>query len=343
MQFPYSAELTVENYLSGVRVDSFLVKHFRNYTPFRMARIVRAGGVHVDGMRAHSQQRVFAGQRVTIRLLEPPDKLLEPETLPLDVLFEDEWLIVLNKPAPLVTHPVGAFQSGTLCNGLQHHFDLQTPQRGLLRPGIVHRLDRQTSGVIVATKHHLAHRLLSLQFQADEVSKSYLALVEGTVPADSGEVDRPIGRRSAGNSVLMSADPGAIRAREACTRYQVIERFDSHTLLSAHPLTGRNHQIRVHLAAIGHPIAGDEFYGPFGSLKPSRFDRTSNRDCGDARTETHGMSPGRHALHAHHLCFTHPISKQPTEFTAPLPPDLQASLDGLREVGPACRAGPRPA
>jgi len=331
MNLPYTAKLTVEKYLGGVRVDRFLAKHFRNYTPFRMARIVRAGGVHIEGARADSRQRVFAGQRVEVHLLEPPDKLLDPEPLELNILFEDDWLVVINKPAGLVTHPVGAFQSGTLCNGLQHYFDELTQLRGLLRPGIVHRLDRHTSGLIVATKHHLAHRLLSIQFQRDQISKSYLALVEGDISTKQGDIDLPIGRHSSGNSVLMSAQPTALCPRSAHTRYSVVERLDGHTLVRAHPLTGRNHQIRVHLAAIGHPVVGDEFYGSYGAIKPSRFDTFERSGLPRADLHELGHVPmARHALHAERLGFKHPIHGEAFDFASPLPVDLQTKLHSIR-------------
>ncbi|MEX2286332.1 MAG: pseudouridine synthase, partial [Planctomycetaceae bacterium] len=148
-QSHFQAELTVESYLSGVRIDSFLIRHFRNYTSFRMQRMIRAGHAAIDGVRVGLASRVFRGQRVTMCLTEPPDKLLESQPLPLDILYEDPWLIVINKRAGMASHPVGDYQSDTLSNALQHHFDRQTALPGLLRAGIVHRLDRLTSGVIV--------------------------------------------------------------------------------------------------------------------------------------------------------------------------------------------------
>ncbi len=168
--FPFTAELIVERYLSGVRVDSFLIRHFRNYTPFRMQRIVRAGQVKIDDTTAETNERVYCGERVTVRLIEPPDKLHAPQPLPLRVVFEDAWIIVVDKPPGQITHPAGDLQTGTLCNALQAHFDRQTAWPGLLRPGIVHRLDRMTSGLIVVTKEHLSHRQLSIQFQRERVS-----------------------------------------------------------------------------------------------------------------------------------------------------------------------------
>lgn len=217
--FPFTAELTVEDYLSGVRIDSFLVRHFRNYTPFRMQRFIRAGNVHSDRLPVEPQQRVFAGQRITVRLTEPPDKLIDPESLPVDILYEDPWLVVVNKPADQVTHPVGKFQSGTLFNALQFHLNQQTCLPGLLRPGFVHRLDRQTSGILVVTKEHLSHRRLSIQFQKGEVCKEYLALVEGHPAEETGLIDSPLGQLGKLSSILMSVDAGAKNPKPARTRY----------------------------------------------------------------------------------------------------------------------------
>ncbi|MEX0702473.1 MAG: RluA family pseudouridine synthase [Planctomycetales bacterium] len=334
----HDALLSVEPYLHGVRIDSFLVKHFRNYTPFRMQRIVRAGAVTIDAAPAVPADRVFNGQRVGVRLIEPPDKLLASEPLPLSVLYEDEWLLVVDKPAGWPCHPVGETHTGTLANAVQHHLDAQSPLPGLLRPGIVHRLDRQTSGTIAVAKEHLAHRRLSIAFQEGRVEKTYLALVEGTLAEESGLIDRPIGRHPRGNTILMSAAPDARNAKPARTRFRLLERFPTATLVEAIPLTGRLHQIRVHFAALGHPIVGDEFYGPFDTIRPSRFDAlmsdglrvtSDEREVpssefqvpGEASDMTNQDAPGRHALHAHRLAFAHPITGERIACESPLPFD----------------------
>ncbi|RPI73718.1 MAG: RluA family pseudouridine synthase, partial [Planctomycetaceae bacterium] len=192
--YPFTAELTVESYLHGVRIDSFLVRHFRNYTPQRMQRMVRAGQVRIEGVVAETTSRVYKGQSVQIRLVEPPDHLRLPEARVLEILFEDQWLIVVNKPADLVVHPCGNYPAGSLANALQAHFDSQTQFPGLVRPGIVHRLDRLTSGVMVCPKDHLAHRKLGIHWEQGRVSKNYLALVHGELAVDRGEIDSPIGQ-----------------------------------------------------------------------------------------------------------------------------------------------------
>ncbi|MCH7989925.1 MAG: RluA family pseudouridine synthase [Planctomycetes bacterium] len=327
-----SAELTVEAYLSGVRIDSFLVKHFRNFTPFRMQRIVKAGNVYRDGVPVEPQQRVYAGQRISIRLTEPPDKLIDPEPLPIEILYEDPWLVVVNKPAGQVTHPVGKFQSGTLCNAVQFHLNQQTCLPGLLRPSFVHRLDRQTSGILIVAKEHLSHRRLSIQFQQREVRKEYLALVEGHPAEDTGVIDAPLGQLGKLSGILMSADADAKNPKSARTDYDVLQRFDDCTLLRVMPQTGRMHQIRVHLASIGHPVLGDEFYGPYGEIRQPTRSLWNHAEVSTRPSPTLGTTVirdnphQRHALHAHHIAFLHPITRQRLQFKSALPADMQEMI-----------------
>ena len=279
--------------------------------------MVTAGLAKIDDQPAAPEDRVFRGQRVSLRLVEPPDKLLDPEPILVPVVYEDPWLIVVDKPAGLVAHPVGDFQDGTLSNVLQSHLDRQTALRGLLRPGVVHRLDRMTSGLIVTAKEHLAHRLLSIDFQQGKLSKSYVALIEGRPDFETRILDFSIGQRPGGNSVLMSARADAKNARPAKTRVTVVERFDRYSMVECVLFTGRNHQIRVHLSHIGHPILGDEYYGPHGTIKQApRFD-------GDDPTEE------RHALHAASLGFFHPILREWMQFRTSPPADFWALADSL--------------
>jgi 23S rRNA pseudouridine1911/1915/1917 synthase len=311
--YPFTAELIVENYLHGVRIDSFLVRHFRNYTPYRMQRLVRAGQVRIEGAVAETDDRVYKGQFVDVRLVEPPDHLLPPEPCALEILFEDAWLIVVYKPPAMVVHPCGNYVTGSLANALQAHFDGQTPLKGLVRPGIVHRLDRLTSGVMVCTKDHLAHRKLSIHFEQRRVLKKYLALVHGIVPDDRGEINLPIGEWPGGGTIRMSVAADAVDARASRTDYEVVERFERFTLVRAQPHTGRLHQIRVHLAAIGHPVVADEFYSPQRVL-----------------SEGDGILLSRQALHAESLRFVHPITREVVTFEAPLAEDMQRVLNALR-------------
>jgi 23S rRNA pseudouridine1911/1915/1917 synthase len=341
LTYPFSAELTVEGYLHGVRIDSFLVRHFRNYTPYRMQRLVRAGQVRIEGVTAETDDRVYKGQSVAVRLIEPPDHLLPPEPRDLEILFEDSWLIVINKPAEMVVHPCGNYVSGSLANALQAHFDGQTPLRGLVRPGIVHRLDRLTSGVMVCTKDHLAHRKLSIHFEEGRVSKSYLALVHGVVADERGEINLPIGQWPGGGTIRMSTARDAVAPRESRTVYEVVERFDHFTLVRAQPHTGRLHQIRVHLAGIGYPVVADEFYSPAAVLHADDIVVAPSTNGHPVRN---GASPSssaaevllaRQALHASSLRFVHPITREVVTFEAPVAADIQRTLDLLRDP---CRA-----
>ena len=336
VEYPFTAELTVESYLHGVRIDSFLVRHFRNYTQYRMQRLVRAGQVRIEGVVAESDNRVYKGQVIEVRLIEPPDHLLPPEPRELDILFEDSWLVVVNKPPDIVVHPCGNYVTGSLANILQAHFDRQTQLKGLVRPGIVHRLDRLTSGVMVCTKDHLAHRKLSIHFEQGRVLKNYVALVNGVVPQDHGEVNLPIGQFPGGGTIRMSVAPDAVDARQSRTIYEVLERFERFTLVRAQPHTGRLHQIRVHLAGIGFPVVADEFYSPARQL------RTSDITIGHSPPGHAPISPtrlpvaddtillSRQALHARSLRFVHPITREVVTFEAPLAPDMQTTLDLLR-------------
>jgi len=328
---PFEAEVTVEKYLHGVRIDSFLVKHFRNYTAWRIQRMVRAGAATLDGVTAETDTRVYQGQRVSIRLLEPPDKLMVPQRLPLEILYEDPWLVVVNKPVGQVAHPCGNYYDNTLANALQFHFDTQTRLPGLIRPGIVHRLDRLTSGVTAITKEHVAHRNVSIHFQTGKVNKSYWALVYGNLEPDRGAVDLPIGMTPGGLTILMSTAPDAVDARPSRTTFEVLERFGDYTLVRAQPLTGRMHQIRLHMAALGHPVVADEFYGPNGP--PPKLAPLEDPDDEPPVIVNPNANEliERQALHAHTLRLNHPITRESLCFTAPPPPDLQRALDILRE------------
>lgn len=362
-----SAKLTVENYLHGVRIDSFLVRHFRNYTPFRMQRLVRAGYVRIEGIVAEGTSRVYRGQLVEVTLVEPPDHLLPPEERDLEVLYEDQWIIVVNKPADLVVHPCGNYATGSLANALQAHFDRQTQLRGLVRPGIVHRLDRLTSGVMVIPKDHLAHRHLGMSWEQGRVSKSYLAIVHGEVAGERGDVNVPIGQWPGGGTIRMSVSTDSVDPRASRTLYEVVERFSGYTLVMCRPLTGRLHQIRVHMSSIGHPLLADEFYGPAAVFRTSdlrqRIDRLPSpffgsgdklpttgrayRETSDDRDEEDDEEPGpidiaddpsdpillrRQALHALGLKFLHPITLVPMSFEAKPSPDFQHVLAQLRAL-----------
>lgn len=318
MPFPFTAELEVEPHLCGVRIDTFLSRRFRSYTAWRLMRLVRAGQVTVDGNAADVRHRVYPGQKIAVRLLEPPDNLIPAEDIPFDIIFEDEWLLVVNKPAKLIIHPTGDTPRGSLVNAAQHYLDRTSAWPGLLKPGIVHRLDMDTSGAVAIAKDHVSHRELSIQFQLGRVAKAYLAIVEGIVESDRGVIEMPIGR--AAGTALMSCQTDTLEPRQSVTAYEVVERLPQHTLVKVKPRTGRMHQIRVHFAAIGHPLLGEEFYAPHGRLRPPR------------QPNQPPISPHipRQALHAAELSFMHPITQEWMAITAQLPEDIQTALASLR-------------
>jgi 23S rRNA pseudouridine1911/1915/1917 synthase len=322
----HAATAVVESYLSGTRVDTFLARHLRSYTSWRLHRLVRAGQVTVNGAQAAPDQRVFTGESVSVRLLEPPDNLMPAEEISFGIVHEDQWLLIVNKPAGLIIHPSGKNPSGTLTNALQHYLDQQSDYPGQKKPGIVHRLDRDTSGVVATAKDHLSHRLLSIEFQRERIAKSYVALVDGIVTQDEGTIDLPIGRARSGASALMSCQADALDAKSSVTRFEVIDRFARHTLVRARPRTGRLHQIRVHLATIGHPVVGDDFYGMLGALKPDR------ELVQPGQPPPPPVSPyiGRQALHAEEISFAHPITHDWQTFAAPIPVDMEQAIELVR-------------
>ena len=298
---------------AGARLDHFLTSIVGDLSRSAIQRLIKDGHVQVDGRPAKANQPVKTGQAVAIDLPEPAAATPQPEALPLVVLYQDADLIVVDKPAGMVVHPAAGHAGGTLVNALLHHATDLSGIGGEKRPGIVHRLDRGTSGVMVVAKNDRAHEELARQFHDREVEKDYLALVWGEVMAGR-RIDAPIGRDPS-NRKKMSAK--ARRARDAVTRIVRVEHFGrALTLAQVAIHTGRTHQIRVHLSAIGHPIVGDPLYGGVHRRVP-----------GDLRAVSHLERP---FLHAARLVFRHPSDKRRMEFEAPLPDDLQRVLDDLR-------------
>jgi 23S rRNA pseudouridine1911/1915/1917 synthase len=320
---PLVARLVVESDLAGNRIDHFLVEHFRNYTKWRMQRLVRAGAVRIESVPADGSARVYEGQHVEVRLLEPPDFLIPPEPAPLDILHEDEWLVILNKPAGLVVHPCGMYANGSLANHLQAWFDACTPLKGLIRPGVVHRLDRLTSGVICFTKDHHVHRKISMAFELGQISKSYLALVWGRVEQDRGDINVPIGNTPGKRTIMMCTRTDAVDPRPSRTFYEVLRRFEHCTLVRCKPVTGRLHQIRVHMAHIGYPVLADEFYSRGAFVTRSMLLPTSGDPTDDP------ILLDRQALHAEQLSLLHPILGEVLSFTAPLADDMRRTVELL--------------
>jgi 23S rRNA pseudouridine1911/1915/1917 synthase len=305
--------LTVPDDSDGIRLDRFLASVVADRSRSQIQRLIKDQSVRVAGQVAKSNQPVKAGQIVVLDVPEPVDAEPQAEALPLPILYQDHDVIVVDKPAGMVVHPAAGHASGTLVNALLHHVTDLSGIGGEKRPGIVHRLDRGTSGLMVIAKNDAAHEELARQFHDREVEKEYVALVWGVVQAGR-RIDAPIGRDSA-NRKKMSAK--ARRSREAVTRIVRTEHINPAVTLAEIAIhTGRTHQIRVHLSAIGHPIVGDPLYGGVHRRVP-----------GDVRAVTHLQRP---FLHAAKLAFKHPADGRRMEFTSELPEDLQQVLDDLR-------------
>jgi len=302
----------------GSRLDVFLTSVLSGQSRSQIQRLIKDGSVRVGGREAKANQPVKIGQEIAVDVPAPVDPAPRPEALPLEIVYQDRDLIVVDKPAGMVVHPAAGHDTGTLVNALLHYVDDLSGIGGEKRPGIVHRLDRGTSGLMVIAKHDAAHEELSRQFHDREVEKEYVALVWGEVMAGR-RIDAPIGR-DAGNRKKMSSAPARVRrSREAVTRIVRAEHFGRVlTLANVAIHTGRTHQIRVHLSAIGHPIIGDPLYGGVHRRVP-----------GDIRAVRHLNRP---FLHAARLAFTHPADHRRMEFTSELPNDLQQVLDEVREA-----------
>ena len=314
-------ELAVAPAEAAWRLDAFLVLHFPDYSRVHLRRVITAGGVKVDGQRAKPAYRLRPGQRVAIVLPEIPRQSPRPENIPLDVLYEDDWLAVVNKPPGMVVHPARGHWSGTLAGALQFHYGGKlSALGGPNRPGIVHRLDRDTSGAILVAKHDLAHAKLAGQFADRSVEKEYFALVSGCPDRDRDLIDQPIGLhpQQREKMAIRREDPGR---RAAQTFYEVLERFEGFAAVAARPKTGRTHQIRVHLNHIGCPVLCDRQYG--GRSRVTRGE--IRRDPSDEL-----VLLDRQALHAWRLRFAHPETGRTLQIEAPLPGDIAGVLAELR-------------
>jgi 23S rRNA pseudouridine1911/1915/1917 synthase len=315
-------ELSVEAALSGCRLDAFLAARFPDYSRVLLRRVIMAGGVKVDGRGGKPSYRLKPDQRVSIFLPELPRQSPRPENIPLEILFEDEHVVVVNKPPGMVVHPARGHWSGTLASALQFHFGATlSAAGGLNRPGIVHRLDRDTSGAILVARTDLAHAKLSKQFASRSIEKEYFALVSGSPPYDRDVIDCPIGFHPHVREKMAVRHDGA-QTRPAQTFYETLERFEGFSAVAARPKTGRTHQIRVHLNHIGCPVLCDRQYG--GRRQITRGD--IRRDPADEL-----VLLDRQALHARRLRFVHPFTSAAIEVEAPLPNDIAAVLGELRQ------------
>ena len=289
------------------RLDKFLVGQLQEFSRSRLQALIAEGFVEVEGRPAKKAgQALERGCRVTVRIPPPAPTELVAEEIPLDILFENDDLLVVNKPAGMVVHPAAGHPSGTLVNAMLGYDPEIEGIGGEERPGVVHRLDKETSGLILLAKNERAHHWLQDQFRLRKVEKTYLALVDGKPPTASGRVETYIGRDPSHRKRMANVPES--RGREAVSEYKTIESFREHTLLEFHPLTGRTHQIRLHCAFLGCPIVGDQVYG--------RKKRSVEID--------------RHFLHAVRLKIVLPGEKEPKLFEAPLPEELVDVLSRLR-------------
>ncbi len=285
-----------------MRLDVALSTRRPELSRSQIRRLIDRGEVRVGGVLVKPAYRLRSGDRIEGRIPEPEPDRLEPEAIPLDVVYEDPHLIVIDKPAGMVVHPAAGHRRGTLVHALLHHCRDLSGIGGVLRPGIVHRLDKLTSGLLVCAKHDAAHRSLAAQLKAHTVDREYLAFVRGAPRAESGSVEAPIGRHPTNRKRFSTR---ARSGRSATTHWSVERRLDGLTLLRVRLETGRTHQIRGHLASIGLPVAGDPVYG------------------GGRRT-IRALGLERQALHAVVLGFDHPLSRERLRFESSLPPDLAA-------------------
>lgn len=293
----------VDNSLLNKRLDLFLTRVQKEISRSQVQRLIEQDHVSVNGQPVSAKYKVKPGDIVQLRVPDPTPLDLSAEPIPLNIVFEDECLVVVDKPAGMVVHPAPGHATGTLVHALLHHCQDLSGIGGVERPGIVHRLDKDTSGLILVAKSEKAHRSLSSQFKDREIQKVYLALVRGKVLRDKGVIDLPLGRHKVHRKKMAVRQEGG---RSAVTAFEVIGRYAHFSYLRLFPKTGRTHQIRVHVAEMGHPILSDKTYG--GKL--------------DARH----MKMPRQALHAHRLEIRHPISGEIKTFVSPLPDDLDHYL-----------------
>jgi 23S rRNA pseudouridine1911/1915/1917 synthase len=301
------------------RLDRFLAECLPEQSRSQLKKLIDESRVLVGGLPAKAGSRLKGGEDIAVTLPEPTPAEAVSEEIPLKILFQDRQLIVIDKPAGMVVHPAPGHARGTLVNALLHHCDDLSGIGGELRPGIVHRLDKDTSGVMVATKNDAAHHHLARQFKAHTITRRYVALVHGLLAEDRGTVDRPIGRHPTQRKKMSGASR---TGRRAVTHWRVLQRFeqDRLTLVELTLETGRTHQIRVHFSEMQRPIVADPVYGGAGRI----------RSLGDPELRRMVERLDRQALHARLLGFIHPESGEYMEFTSPLPDDMQSIVDYLQ-------------
>lgn len=316
---------------AGTRLDVFLAEHLTEFSRATIRRAIDAGNVRVDAAICKASHKLRAGNRVVVDSVDAPREGPKPQAIPLTILHEDDSIIVVDKPAGMIVHPAKGHWEGTLASALAYHFQELSQFGGPTRPGIVHRLDRDTSGVLVIAKNDQVHEALAAQFKDRSTEKEYLAVVVGVPDRDRDIINEPIGDHPT------HREKKAIRrdhysAREATTVYEVLERFSGFAYLKARPKTGRTHQIRIHLAHAGFPVLCDRLYGGRARILEQELvprDR-ARENAAPGAVEVGRAVLRRHALHAHRLAITHPARGQRISFEAPLATDIEQTLAALR-------------
>lgn len=300
-------EFTVEPGME-MRIDRYLSEQCSDMSRSYLQKLVKEGGVCVGGTAVKSNYKVSAGERVTLEVPEAVEPEIVPEEMALDIIYEDTDIILINKPKGMVVHPAAGHYSGTLVNGLMHHCRADLSGiNGVMRPGIVHRIDMDTTGVLIVCKNDMAHNAIAEQLKEHSITRRYYAVVHGNIKAAEGTVNAPIGRHPVDRKKMSINEKNG---REAVTHYRVLERFGQFTYVECRLETGRTHQIRVHMASIGHPLLGDAVYGP--AKCPYKLQGQT--------------------LHAGILGIIHPRTGEYMEFSAPLPPYFEALLTKLRQL-----------
>ncbi len=309
---------------SGVgRLDAYLAARFPDYSRTFINRLIRSGWIEVNGSTVKPSYRPACGDRIVARVPAIDYSSVEPENIELDIVYEDEWILVINKPYDMVVHPSRGHQSGTLVNAAAYHCNRLSDCGNRLRPGIVHRLDRDTTGVIIMVKDDSVHEAIAKQFEKRSVEKEYVAVCNGTVELDSDIIEAPIGKHnSSSEKMAVRYD----RGKAAGTIYRVQERLLNATVVQCFPISGRTHQIRVHMRHIGHPILCDPLYGQGGAIYES--DLTGAEHCPSEEPVIE-----RQALHAAHIRLFHPALKKWVGFQAPLPEDMSRLIGLMRRAG----------